>query len=140
MRIELAGVFITAIALIVLGEMGYLTAEQPFDANQLFVLECVSVIVTLIAIPLGLKLFELNTTHNLRRLNKDEALTVYHQWSIVRLAIIETPCIVGFIFYYLTLNVTFVLCACISLVAIVFFCLPSRKKIDIYLDCLNNDE
>lgn len=98
----------------------------------------VVVILTVIGVPLALKLFSLNTTKGLRRMDNDEALKAYHVWSVVRMTILCLDAALGLAAYYVTLNVTGALCALVALAASVC-CWPSSSKISTYLEGLNND-
>lgn len=134
LRAELISQIAFVVLLVVLGELNVFAGNAPFSPNTEFVLECVVIVLTLVTIPIAIKLFDLNTTRNLRRMNYDEALASYHLWSIVRLFSLTAPCIMGVLFYYFTLNVSFILCACISMLAVILFCIPSRHKIEDYLE------
>ncbi len=103
-----------------------------------FKVNTIVVILTVVGVPLALKLFSLNTTKGLRRMDNDEALKAYHVWSSVRMAILCLDMCLGLAAYYVTLNVTGALCALVALATSVC-CWPSSGKISAYLDALNND-
>lgn len=104
-----------------------------------YVLQCLCVLLMLAGIPLALKLFTLNTTKNLKRMNFDEALVSYHIWSIVRLGILWLVAVVGITFYFLMVNVACLFCTLIALVT-TFLCYPSEAKIRRFLETLNNED
>lgn len=128
----------TAVA-IGLGEMNVIAngAIKPNSAAE-FKVNTFVIILTVVGVPLALKLFALNTTKGLRRMNNDEALGTYHAWSAVRMGILCIDAVLGIVAYYLTLNVTGALCAVVA-IASTLYCWPSRKKVSDYLDGLNND-
>lgn len=121
------------------GELGVIAngAVQPNSASE-FKMNTVVIVLTVVGVPLALKLFSLNTTKGLRRMNNDEALGTYHVWSLVRMGILCLDAVLGFVAYYLTLNVTGALCALVAL-AVTMVCWPSDKKISVYLDELDNN-
>lgn len=135
LQLEIILVALVAIAVIVLGQTDVINNGIVMPKSQEeFVLNTVSIGLALIGIPLALKLFQLNTTRGLRRMNLDEALLSYHNWSLLRMGILGLAAVFGFVVYYLTTTTTGVLCALASLAILFFFCWPSRKKIDEYLE------
>lgn len=135
--VELGAVVTSVLVLIVLGQLGVFAdcMIEP-KSNEEFVMNTVSIGITIVGIPLAMKLFHLNTTHGLRRMNLDEALQAYHVWSVVRGCILEISAVVGVVAYYLTNNTTGILCALATMV-VLCMCVPSRKKIDVYLESLS---
>ena len=105
---------------------------QP-HSNAEFKLNTMVIILTVVGVPTSLKLFSLNTTKGLRRMNNDEALRSYHVWSTVRMAVLTADAILGFVAYYLSLNVTGLLCALVAM-ATTFYCWPVEHKISDYVD------
>ena len=77
------------VALVVLGEVGIIPngVVLPHSSEE-FELNVLAIALTIIGVPLALRLFTLNTTKGLRRMNNDEALRSYHVWSIVRMGIL----------------------------------------------------
>lgn len=139
LKAELAVAWIIFGIVMLLGETGIITNGTILpNTQEEFTMNCCSIMSTLFIIPLSMKLFTLNTTKGLRRMNKDEALDFYHMWSGVRLALITAVMAFNATAYYITLNNTGVLCAVICL-CITFLCWPSRSKLDIYLETVNNE-
>ena len=95
--------------------------------------------LTIVNIPLSQKIFTLNTTKNLRRMNFDEALSSYHIWSFIRMAMLIAAALFGIFMYFAAGNVPCGICTLMALTA-TFFCYPSEEKIRKFLETLNNDE
>lgn len=139
LRMELLAVWLIAVVVVVLGEMGVIPngVVEPYS-NDEFVLNTASIVLTVIGIPVAIKLFTLNTTRGLRRMNKEEALNAYHVWSAVRMSILCVLAVFSLVVYYVTLSTSGVFCCCISLFA-TLYCWPSKAKIGSYLATVNNE-
>lgn len=139
LRVEVLAVLTSVLCIFVFGQLDVIPngLVEPKSQTE-FVLNTIAVCFTLVGIPLALKLFQLNTTKALRRMNLDEALQSYHVWSLVRVSILEIAAVYGLVVYFFTMTTTGLLCALASL-AILFVCWPSREKIDQYLQ-LNSSE
>jgi magnesium-transporting ATPase (P-type) len=138
--IEFCLVWLIAILTFALGEMniipnGALTSE---DHKTEFYMNLVNIALIIICVPLSLKLFSLNTERGLRRMDKDEALGSYHLWSAIRLGMLFICIEFGLVSYFLLMNSTGVLCACIALVT-TFFCLPSTSKTNNFLSAKEDE-
>lgn len=103
-----------------------------------YVLQVVCIAGVLL-LPFVFKLFNLNTTKNLKRMNNDEALANYNTWYIVRIAVIEVVAVLSIVCYMLSSNMS---CGILSLMAMVFlfFCYPTVQKVKDYLDIINEEE
>ena len=136
---ELLLVWMMAVVVVVLGEMGIIPngMVEP-HSNEEFLFNTSAIMLTIIGIPVAIKLFALNTTRGLRRMNHDEALGAYHVWSAVRMAILCVLVVFSLVVYYITMNVSGFFCCCVSLCA-TLYCWPSKEKIDSYLATVNND-
>ncbi len=139
LRIESCVSWIVVVIIFVLGILGVIVngSVQP-NTQKEFVLNTIGILSTLLVLPLALKLFLLNTTRSLRRMNHDEALDFYHVWSLVRLVIVTLCIAFNVVVYFMTLNMTGLLCAFIG-VCITIYCLPTKQRITRYLDEVNND-
>ena len=139
LRIESCVSWIVVIIVFVLGLLGVIVngSVQP-NTQKEFVLNAVGILSTLLVLPLALKLFLLNTTRSLRRMNKDDALDFYHMWSLVRLMIVTLCMAFNVVVYFMTMNMTGLLCAFIG-VCITIYCLPTKQRVIRYLDEVNND-
>lgn len=140
LKIEIFAVLLIGVIVFVLGELDVIPnglvepgTQMEFNVNTIFI------IYVLLAIPGSLQLFKLNTTRNLRRMDKDEALVAYHLWSAIRLLILGLGIWGGVAVYFLCMgSVTGLLCS-LACVFIVLYCWPKRDSIDKYLENLNND-
>lgn len=139
LRIESCVSWIVVVIIFVLGILSVIVngSVQP-NTQKEFVLNTIGILSTLLVLPLALKLFLLNTTRSLRRMNHDEALDFYHVWSLVRLVIVTLCIAFNVVVYFMTLNMTGLLCAFIG-VCITIYCLPTKQRITRYLDEVNND-
>lgn len=139
LRIEACVSWIVVIIIFVLGLLEVIVngSVAPHTQKE-FTLNTIGIMSTLLLLPLTLKLFLLNTTKGLRRMNKDEALDFYHVWSLVRLVLVTLCIAFNLVVYFMTLNWTGLLCACIG-ICITVYCLPTRTKVNQYLDVVNED-
>lgn len=140
--IELVAAWLLAVVTLLLGQLdvipnGTLVGEE--HATDEFALRIVCIMTTLVSIPLSIKLFSLNTTRGLRRLDNDEALASYHLWSAIRLLMMVCPAVLDIVSYYLVVDTSYVLCAVISLASTVL-CIPSDNKVRKYMENLRSEE
>ena len=134
LRIEFGVAWAVVIIIFVLGLLGIIVnGSVAPNSQQEFTLNCISILSTLLVVPLAMKLFLLNTTKALRRMNKDEALDFYHIWSMVRLVLVTLCIAFNIVAYYMTLNITGLLCACMG-ICLTIYCLPTRPKVEQYLE------
>lgn len=139
LRVEIVIVWVMAVMAVVLGELDVIPngLVLPHSSEE-FELNTVAIVLTVVGIPVAIKLFTLNTTKGLRRMNYDEALKSYHVWSIVRLGILLIALVFSIGVYYIATSVSGAFCALIALLATVY-CWPSGAKITSYLEGVNND-
>ncbi len=132
--IEFCLVWLIAILTFILGEANVIPNGALTDEGHEteFYMNLVNIALVIVCIPLSLKLFSLNTERSLRRMDKDEALGSYHLWSGIRLGMLCLCIEFGLVSYFLLMNSTGALCACIALVT-TLFCFPSRKKTNSFL-------
>lgn len=94
-----------------------------------YYLESATIILSIVSIPLALKLFSLVLK---KKISSEKsslvAIKKYLWWSGIRLLILEIAVLFSFEVYYLTLSNVGGLCALIGLTASVF-CLPSEKRL-----------
>ena len=98
-----------------------------------YILQCVSILLTLGLIPFALRMFNLNLVKRIKELPLQQALKSYQIWSEVRLGLLFVTAILSLSFYYITLNTTNLFCACMALIA-TLFCVPSESRIKNELD------
>lgn len=108
---------------------GYFAGDGRMD----YILQSVGILLTIIMIPLALRMFALNLMKRIRQLPLRYALSSYRIWSDVRLCLLFVPIFLNLQFYYLTLNTTGLFCSMMALMASLF-CIPSEKRIKKELD------
>lgn len=138
LKLEMLAFWLISLLVFLAGEYGFL----PFgllasDKQLVFTLDTASICVTLLLIPLALKLFQLNTTRSLLRMNMDDLLVSYHRWSIVRLSILLVCMLFDLVVYYLVVDSTGLLCSLIVLLT-TLICWPTEEKIKKHLESHNN--
>lgn len=139
LRIEMCVVWLLIVATIVLGELDVIPngLVLPHSTDE-FRLNTAAILLTVVGIPVALKLFVLNTTKGLRRMDNEEALKSYHVWSAVRLGILCVGAVFSIAVYYLATSVSGALCAMIAVCATIY-CWPSGAKISSYLEGVNKE-
>ena len=128
------GVWTSPILLVFLYENGiFQKGMHQGNAQMEYILQCISILLTVCLIPFALRLFNLNLVKRIKELPLQQALKSYQVWSDVRLSLLFVPAILGVSFYYLTMNSTNLFCACMALIA-TLFCVPSESRIKNELD------
>lgn len=97
------------------------------DPQMMYIWETTGILITIVCVPLALKLFSVVLKKKIDEVHLTEALAKYTLWSSVRLAILEIAVLLNIIIYYLTLSNVGAFCALIALTASVF-CLPGEKR------------
>lgn len=132
------GVWTAPLLLVVLYETGlYQEGLLAGNAQMEYILQSVSILLTIGLIPFALRMFNLNLVKRIKELPLQQALKNYQTWSLLRLALLFVPAILALSFYYLTMNTTNLFCACMALVA-TLFCVPSESRIKNELDLPEN--
>lgn len=135
LMLEYCGAWLLVIITFILGETNIIpngVFAAGGDSPTEFYLNTACIVLLLVGVPLALKLFSLNTKRGLRRMNKDEALCSYHLWSCVRLGLLLLCAETGLVAYFLLMNTTGLLCACMAMV-MTLLCIPSIEKIQDFL-------
>ena len=128
------GVWTAPLLLVVLYETGlYQEGMIAGNAQMDYILQSVSILLTIGLIPFALRMFNLNLVKRIKELPLQQALKSYQIWSLLRLALLFVPAIMALSFYYLTMNTTNLFCACMALIA-TLFCVPSESRIKNELD------
>ena len=128
------GVWTAPLLLVVLYETGlYQEGMIAGNAQMEYILQSVSILLTIGLIPFALRMFNLNLVKRIKELPLQQALKSYQIWSNVRLSLLFVPAIMAMSFYYLTMNTTNLFCACMALIA-TLFCVPSENRIKNELD------
>ena len=132
------GVWTAPLLLVVLYETGlYQEGLLAGNAQMEYILQSVSILLTIGLIPFALRMFNLNLVKHIKELPLQQALKSYQTWSLLRLALLFVPAILALSFYYLTMNTTNLFCACMALIA-TLFCVPSESRIKNELDLPEN--
>ena len=132
------GVWTAPFLLVVLYETGlYQEGLLAGNAQMEYILQSVSILLTIGLIPFALRMFNLNLVKRIKELPLQQALKSYQTWSLLRLALLFVPAIMALSFYYLTMNTTNLFCACMALIA-TLFCVPSESRIKNELDLPEN--
>ena len=132
------GVWTAPLLLVVLYETGlYQEGLLAGNAQMEYILQSVSILLTIGLIPFALRMFNMNLVKRIKDLPLQQALKSYQIWSILRLALLFVPAIMALSFYYLTMNTTNLFCACMALIA-TLFCVPSESRIKNELDLPEN--
>ena len=132
------GVWTAPLLLVVLYETGlYQEGLLAGNAQMEYILQSVSILLTIGLIPFALRMFNLNLVRRIKELPLQQALKSYQTWSLLRLALLFVPAIMALSFYYLTMNTTNLFCACMALIA-TLFCVPSENRIKNELDLPEN--
>ena len=132
------GVWTAPLLLVVLYETGlYQEGMIAGNAQMEYILQSVSILLTIGLIPFALRMFNLNLVKRIKELPLQQALKSYQTWSLLRLALLFVPAIMALSFYYLTMNTTNLFCACMALIA-TLFCVPSDSRIKNELDLPEN--
>ena len=129
LKIEFVAVWCLVLLLVVCYEAGIFT-EGLFvgDARMDYILTTIGILLTIVMIPLSLRLFNLNLVKRITKLSTFEALKSYRRWSEVRLALLLVAALLNMSIYYLTLNTTGLFCSLMALLA-TFFCFPTKERL-----------
>ena len=98
------------------------------DVRMDYILTTIGIMLTIVMIPLSLRLFNLNLVKRISKLSTFEALISYRRWSEVRLALLLVAALLNMSIYYLTLNTTGLFCSLMALLA-TFFCIPTKERL-----------
>ena len=129
LKIEFVAVWCLVLLLVVCYEAGIFT-EGLFvgDARMDYILTTIGILLTIVMIPLSLRLFNLNLVKRISKLSTFEALKSYRRWSEVRLALLLVAALLNMSIYYLTLNTTGLFCSLMALLA-TLFCIPTKERL-----------
>ena len=129
LKIEFVAVWCLVLLLVVCYEAGIFT-EGLFvgDARMDYILTTIGILLTIVMIPLSLRLFNLKLVKRISKLSTFEALKSYRRWSEVRLALLLVAALLNMSIYYLTLNTTGLFCSLMALLA-TLFCIPTKERL-----------
>lgn len=91
-------------------------------------METVCILLTVINVPLALKLFALVLRKKIDQVPLVAALRLYKRWSLIRLLLLFIPVLAGLTTYYMCMSTTGLLCAAIGLTASLF-CVPTEQRL-----------
>lgn len=98
------------------------------DAQMEYLMQVVSILLTVCLIPLSLRLFNLSLTRYITTLPLTDALKSYRRWSEIRIILLLMPALVDLSAYYWTMDTTGLLCCGMTVIASLF-CLPNRQRL-----------
>ena len=98
------------------------------DVRATYGVETLVILLTVVCVPLSLKLFAWVLARRIDTVGIDRALRLYGLWSTVRVLLLFLSSLSGFLGYYLLLSNKCLLCGLIALVAMLF-CVPGRKRL-----------
>ena len=98
------------------------------DVRAAYGVETLVILLTVVCVPLSLKLFAWVLARRIDVVGIDRALRLYGVWSTVRALLLFLPALGGFLGYYLLLSNKCLLCGLIALVAMLF-CVPGQKRL-----------
>jgi hypothetical protein len=129
LKIEFVAVWCLVLLLVVCYETG-IFSEGLFvgDARMDYILTTIGILLTIVMIPLSLRLFNLNLVKRISKLSTFEALKSYRRWSEVRMALLLVAALLNMSIYYLTLNTTGLFCSLMALLA-TLFCIPTKERL-----------
>ena len=139
LKIEMVVLWLTIVAAVVLGQLDVIPngVVLPHSPEE-FKLNTIAIVLTIVGIPVAIRLFTLNTTKGLRRMNNEEALRSYHIWSVVRVVILCVAAVFSVAVYYVATSVSGAFCALVAF-CVTFYCWPSEEKISSYLEGVNKE-
>lgn len=124
------------ISLLIIGEFGLaFNGIYVDDGMTTYVLETITILVTAASIPLALKLFNKKVSSVDYTGSIESLIFVYEKWFILRLVILGVAFALALATHYLCVSTTGSLCA-ILIGFSIFFCMPSKNKLLVYLDPL----
>lgn len=104
------------------------TGAYAADVRAIFAGETAVILLTVLCVPVSLKLFARVLTRCIDPAGVQRALRLYGRWSAVRLLLLLMPALAGFGGYYVLLSDKCLLCGLIALVALLF-CVPGQKRL-----------
>lgn len=118
-------ILIITLLLVLLYETELLTpTEMASDVNLIFFLQILMEMVTIVSIPVALKLFSLKAIRN--KLVRGKAVSLLH-WGTARLNMLCLPMLVNTFLYYQTMSPAFGYMGIILFLCL-FFIYPSRSR------------
>lgn len=107
------------------------------DVRMEYTLETAVILLTIVCVPLSLKLFAWVMERQIDPSGFRRALRLYTWWSTVRSLLLLLPALCGFVGYGLLLSTACLLCGLIALVAMLF-CVPGTQRLqrELHIDSM----
>jgi len=126
LRIIYFSVLLTAGLIVLLFETNLLVGGGPLDPGTLYIVQMAGVLMTIVSIPVALKLMTFSKVRSQVKENEPR----YCLWSIIRLGMLSVPLFYNVLMYYfLGFETTFAYLALMCLVPFLFVW-PSRGKME----------
>jgi len=128
--------YIVFVLLVLTGIAGYFLQQivtiDSFDKTGI-TLQTVNILVLLVCIPAGMKIFSMKVSKLKELENEEEKLSGYLHWSKIRLTAIATPLLLSMLLYCIVENNSMIFCVGIAGIALIF-CKPIKNKVKEELD------
>ena len=98
------------------------------DAQMEYIMQVISILLTICLIPLSLRLFNLSLTRHIAALPLKNALKSYRRWSEIRIALLTVASLASLSAYYWTMDTTGLLCTGMTVIASLF-CVPGKERL-----------
>lgn len=130
LKIQYTLFFVFPILVFIYGEFFAkdLILDNPQNSSITYLLQTLTVVLTMGLIPLSLKLFHWVLTKKIDKTKEKQAGKRYFLWSGIRLALLEFTTLFALIVYYITQSSMGGLCALITITA-ALFCIPSKNRV-----------
>ena len=134
LRLEYSLIWILTLVIIVLYETEILQqGSLAGNAQAEYISQLTGVLLTIILIPMSLRLFNISLTRYIKQLTFQKALSSYRRWSEIRIFLLLVVAIVNISLYYSLFDISNLLCGAMSLLASLF-CIPGRQRLITELD------
>lgn len=140
LKLEFIAMWLLAAALAICYETDLFTEGTCVgDATTAYILETATILLTLVAVPVSLKISG-RFMHNRTACKKGSEVTkTVLRWSEIQIFILTIVVITDVSVYYATLESLGILCAAVGLVASLL-CLPNKTRIENYLNSPKPEE
>ncbi len=140
LKIQYVLFFVFPLLLFILGELFSkdLFLNSPSNSSLTYVLQLLTVVLTMALIPFSLKLFHWVLTKKIDKTKEVQARKQYFLWSGIRLALLEITTLFALVVYFITQSSIGGLCALIAITA-AFFCIPSKSRVMQELTEMDNE-
>ena len=134
LKLEYILFWCVTVLLVVSYEMGSITEGSLVgDGRSEYILQMMGVVMTIVFLPMSLKVFSVVVKRWVRFKSEDEALKSYRRWSEIRLALLLITVLFNLNVYYQILDTSALLCAGMGLLTSLF-CVPGVGRVMTELD------